>query len=33
MGKQPFWIKNFGSIRLPHADHINDFGLYATIIN
>lgn len=28
MGKQPFWIKNFGSIRLPHADHINDFGLY-----
>jgi CDP-6-deoxy-D-xylo-4-hexulose-3-dehydrase len=28
MGRQPFWIKQFGEVRLPNADVIHDCGMY-----
>ena len=28
LGKQPFWIKNYGPIDLENADKINDWGFY-----
>jgi dTDP-4-amino-4,6-dideoxygalactose transaminase len=28
LGKQPFWIKNYGVQHLPNADIVNDCGFY-----
>ena len=28
LGRQPFWIKNYGVRHLPNADKVNDFGFY-----
>tara|TARA_R100000008_G_C3577251_1_gene166040 strand:+ start:535 stop:1689 length:1155 start_codon:yes stop_codon:yes gene_type:complete len=28
LGRQPFWIKNFGECRLKNADFVNDYGFY-----
>lgn len=28
IGRQPFWIKEFGETRLPNADVVHDFGMY-----
>jgi len=28
IGRQPFWIKEMGELRLPFADIVHDYGLY-----
>jgi CDP-6-deoxy-D-xylo-4-hexulose-3-dehydrase len=28
LGRQPFWIKNYGELRLPNADTVSDYGFY-----
>jgi len=28
LGRQPFWVKNYGELRLPNADTVNDYGFY-----
>ena len=28
MGKQPFYIKQWGTIDLPHANEVDNYGLY-----
>jgi len=28
LGRQPFWIKNYGELHLPNADIVSDYGFY-----
>jgi len=28
LGRQPFWIKRYGEVRLPNADTVSDYGFY-----
>ena len=28
LGRQPFWIKNYGAVNLENADKVNDWGFY-----
>ena len=28
MGRQPFWIKEYGEVRLDFADKVHEYGLY-----
>ena len=28
LGRQPFWVKNYGELHLPNADTVSDYGFY-----